>query len=153
MSDRANNQKSDNQKSDSQKSDNQTDASKDESRSAAEQISFAIALAMLVGILGLVGYLWWRDRNQEPPVLEVSSTLEQRQDKFYVPFTVTNQGGETATTVQVIAELRIEGELVEWGDQRIDFLSRKEEAEGAFIFVRNPNAGELTVRVASYTLP
>lgn len=153
MSDRANDRKFDSQTSEGQTSDRQTNASKDESRSAAEKISFAVAFAMLVGILGLVGYLWWSDRNQEPPILEVSSGLEQRQSKYYVPFTVTNQGGETATTVQVIAELRINGELVEWGDQRIDFLSRKEEAEGAFIFVRDPGEGELTVRVASYTLP
>lgn len=123
------------------------------SRSVAEQISFAIALVLLVGILGLVGYLWWSDRNQEPPILEISSSLEQRQSKYYIPFIVTNQGGETATTVQVIAELRVDGEIVEWGEQRIDFLSRKEEAEGAFIFLRDPSAGELTVRVASYTLP
>lgn len=124
-----------------------------ESRSTAEQISFMIASAMLVAILGIVGYLWVRDRHQDPPALEVVSYLEPRQGKYYVPFTVTNTGGETATTVQVIAELRINGEVVEGGDQTIDFLSRQEEAKGAFIFIRDPRSGELTVRAASYTAP
>lgn len=126
---------------------------KSKSRSTAEQISFAVASAILVAILGIVGYLWMSDRNQDPPALEVSSSLEQRQGKYYVPFTVINTGGETATTVQVIAELRINGEVVEWGDQEIEFLSRQEEAKGAFIFIRDPKAGELTVRVASYAMP
>jgi len=131
----------------------QSEADQPESRSTAELISFAIASAMLIAILGAVGYLWISDRNQDPPALEVSSRLEPRQDKFYVPFTVTNTGGETATTVQIIAELRMNGEVVEWGEQKIDFLSRKEEAQGAFIFVRDPRLGELTVRVASYAMP
>lgn len=151
MSDRDNTEQENKEQQDP--TENKPESSMSESRSTAERISFAIALAMLAGILGLVGYLWWSDRNQDPPALEVSSGLEQRQGKYYVPFTVINTGGETATTVQVIAELRMNGELVEWGDQRIDFLSRQEEAEGAFIFIRDPNAGELTVRVASYTMP
>lgn len=126
---------------------------RDESRSVAEKVSFFLSSVLLLAVLGGTVYLWVRDRNSDPPVLEVSSRLEQRRGKYYVPFTVINQGEETATEIQVIAELRINGELVEWGDQRIDFLSRQEEAEGAFIFVRDPKAGELTVRVASYVMP
>ena len=123
------------------------------SRSTAEKISFVLASVILIAVLGAVGYLWWSDRNQDPPAIEISSHIEPRQGKYYVPFTVVNTGGQTATTVQVFAELRINGELVEWGDQSVDFLSRQEEAEGAFIFVRDPNAGELTVRVAGYSMP
>lgn len=122
-------------------------------QSLAEWISFSIASAIVLAILSAVGYLWMTDRNQDPPTLTVSSQLEPRQGQYYVPFTVTNSGGKTAESVQVIAELRVEGVLVEWGDQQIDFLSRKEEAEGAFIFVRDPQLGELSVRVASYKLP
>ena len=123
------------------------------SRSTAEQISFAVASVLLMAILGTVGYLWISDRNQDPPALEVSSSVESRQGKYYVPFSVVNTGGETATAVQVIAELRINGEVVEWGDQEIEFLSRQEEAEGAFIFIRDPKTGDLTVRVAGYAMP
>lgn len=136
-----------------EQSNNQPTSSKAGSWSMAEQISFAIASALLVAILGTVGYLWVSDRNQDPPALEVSSHLEQRQGKYYVPFTVTNTGGETATAVQVIAELRVNSEVVEWGEQEIEFLSRQEEAKGAFIFIRDPRAGELTVRVAGYAMP
>lgn len=118
-----------------------------------EQVSFALSLVVLLAVLGGARYLWVCDRNPDPPTLEISSDVEQRQGKYYVPFTVTNIGEETAATVQVVAELRVDGELVEWGAQEIDFLSRKEEAEGSFIFVRNPTEGELVVRVASYSRP
>lgn len=122
-------------------------------QSVAERISFWLASAVLLAVLSGVGYLWVRDRNQEPPMLEVTSSLEQRQGQYYVPFTVTNLGGTTATMVQVMAELRVGGALVEWGDQQINFLSSQEEASGTFIFTRNPSEGELTIRVASYQQP
>lgn len=124
-----------------------------EPRSIAEIVSFWTASAILLILLMGVGYLWVRDRNPDPPALQVSSRVEARQGRYYVPFTLTNVGGQTATTVQVIAELRVDGELVEWGDQIIDFLSSEEKATGSFIFIRNPSAGELTVRVSGYSEP
>lgn len=123
------------------------------SASVAEKISFLIAAVILAAVLGSIGYLWVGDRSPSPPRLQVTSNVEQRQSQYYVPFTVTNTGDKTASTVQVIAELRMDGTLVEWGDQEIDFLSSKEEARGAFIFIRDPSAGELIVRVASYQKP
>ncbi len=122
-------------------------------RSMAEMISFAIASMILIAVLGGAGYLWVRDRTSLPPALEITSTTEYRQGKYYVPFTVKNTGGETAESVQVIAELQIKSTLVEWGDQQIDFLSSQEEATGAFIFTRDPALGDLTLRVASYKSP
>jgi uncharacterized protein (TIGR02588 family) len=122
-------------------------------KSPAEYISFLFACGILLSVLGTVGFLWVRDRNQQPPILEITSTVETRQGKYYVPFTVVNSGGETAETVQVVAELSINGEVVESGEQHIDFLSSEEEAEGAFIFTRAPDSGELSVRTASYKLP
>ncbi len=131
------------------------------SQSPAEWISFLLASAILVGVLATVGYLWVRDRDQQPPILAVvlegnsegGQSVEKRQNQYYVSFTVTNEGGETAAAVQVIAELRIDGTLAEWGDQQIDFLSSQETASGAFVFTRNPGVGELIVRVASYKQP
>ncbi|MEM8503860.1 MAG: TIGR02588 family protein [Cyanobacteria bacterium P01_D01_bin.1] len=125
-----------------------------ESRSTAERVSFLIALTILLGIIVSVGYLWVSDRNQTPPVLEISTdSIEQRKSSYYVPFAITNLGGKTAATVQIVAELRIDNEIVESSEQTIDFLSREEEAEGAFIFTRNPSEGELTVKVTSYLDP
>ncbi|NDJ17785.1 TIGR02588 family protein [Myxacorys almedinensis] len=123
-------------------------------RTVAEWTTFGIASGILGAIAGLVIYAWATE-DARPPVVEVQPSPEIREakGKFYVPFTVSNTGGETVESVQVIAELRVNGQIEESGDQHIDFLSDGETQEGAFIFRRDPRQGNLTVRVASYKLP
>ena len=123
-------------------------------RSPAEWTSFGIATSILAAIVGLVLFNWF-DQKDKPPILSATPNAEirQAQGQFYVPFEITNSGGETAESVQIIAELRVNGEVEETGEQNIDFLSGGEKQEGAFIFSRNPREGELILRVASYKLP
>ena len=123
-------------------------------RSLAEKVTFSIAILILTLIIGLVVYSWINQKN-ELPVVSVTAKPEIRelQGQFYIPFAVTNTGGATAESVQVIAELRINGEVEESGEQQIDFLSGNETEEGAFVFSRNPREGEVVIRVASYKLP
>ncbi|HEY9691384.1 MAG TPA: TIGR02588 family protein [Oculatellaceae cyanobacterium] len=123
-------------------------------RSLAEWVTFAGATFILILILGLVVYNWFTQKDQ-PPVLSVTrkGEISQVQGQYYVPFAVTNVGGDTAESVQIIAELRQNGQAEETGEQQIDFLSSGETKEGAFIFTSNPSEAELIVRVASYKLP
>lgn len=123
-------------------------------RLSAEWITFTISSLIVAVLIGLILFLWVTQDSQ-PPVISVTSeeSIRQEQGKYYVPFTVTNAGGGTAESVQVIGELLINGEVEEYGEQQIDFLSSNEKEEGAFIFSRNPNQGELLIRVASYKLP
>lgn len=124
-------------------------------RSPAEHITFGIACSILATIIGLVLYIWFDQKAQQPPDITISSqdTTREASGQFYVPFEITNIGGGTAESVQIIAELQINGEVEESGEQQIDFLSGGETEEGAFVFSRNPQEGELTLRVASYKLP
>jgi uncharacterized protein (TIGR02588 family) len=123
-------------------------------RTSAEWVTFAIACSILSLLIGLVLYNWLTKKH-EPPIISVTrnTPIRETQGQFYVPFTVTNTGGETAESVQIIAELRVNGEVLESGDQQIDFLSSGETQEGAFIFSRNPSQGQLIVRSSSYKLP
>lgn len=123
-------------------------------RTPAEWATFAIACSILFTLIGLVLYNWLTKKH-EPPIISVTrnTPIRETQGQFYVPFTVTNTGGETAESVQIIAELRVNGEVLESGDQQIDFLSSGETQEGAFIFSRNPSQGQLIVRSTSYKLP
>jgi len=123
-------------------------------RTPAEWATFAIACFILFTLTGLVIYNWVT-KKQAPPVISVTrnAPIRETQGQFYVPFTVANTGGETAESVQIIAELRVNGEVLESGDQQIDFLSSGETQEGAFIFSRNPSQGQLIVRSSSYKLP
>ncbi|WP_449418087.1 TIGR02588 family protein [Phormidium nigroviride] len=123
-------------------------------RSLAEWVTFAIASFILATLIGLIVYNWLTKKN-EPPILSVTQNTAMREieGQFYIPFILTNTGGETAESVQVIAELRVNGEVLESGEQQIDFLSSDGTQEGAFIFSRDPRKGQLILRVASYKLP
>jgi uncharacterized protein (TIGR02588 family) len=123
-------------------------------RSLAEQVSFAIAALILATLIGFVCYLWLGKREQSPPnPVTKTQSVQKLSGQFHVPFELTNQGDDTAEAVQVIAELRLNGEVVETGEQQFDFLSSRETESGTFIFSRDPRLGELTVRVASFKNP
>lgn len=123
-------------------------------RSLAEWVTFSAATFILTGIVGLVCYTWVND-NDEPPIVSVTNKQKilEVNGQFYVPFEIINTGGETAESVQIMAELKINNEVIETGEQQIDFLSRSEKEEGAFIFSTDPRKGQLTLRVASYKSP
>ncbi|MBD2679124.1 MULTISPECIES: TIGR02588 family protein [Nostoc] len=123
-------------------------------RSLAEWVTFTIASFILAIIVSLVGYTWLNEKNQ-PPIISVSKkeAIREIDGQFYVPFEVVNTGGDTAESVQIIAELVIDGEVAESGEQQIDFISTRETEEGAFIFSQNPSKGKLNLRIASYKLP
>jgi uncharacterized protein (TIGR02588 family) len=120
---------------------------------SAEQVTLAISTLMVTAIVGLV-LLSWVTQDSSPPIFSIrSAAIREVRGQFYVPFTVVNRGGETATSVQVIGELKRDGKIEESAEQQIDFLSRGEVEEGAFIFSQNPRTGELSLRVTSYSLP
>ncbi|NEU76107.1 TIGR02588 family protein [Hassallia byssoidea VB512170] len=123
-------------------------------RSLAEWVTFSIATLILTVIVGLVCYTWVNDKH-EPPIVSVTNKEKIREvnGQFYVPFEIINNGGETAESVQIIAELKINNEVAETGEQQIDFLSSNEKEEGAFVFSTDPRKGQLTLRVASYKSP
>ncbi|MFQ4144324.1 TIGR02588 family protein [Chlorogloeopsis sp. ULAP02] len=123
-------------------------------RSVAEWVTFSAASFILAIVVGLVGYVWLNE-NDQPPILSVSNkqTIREVDGKYYVPFEVTNTGGGTAESVQIMAQLKIGEKISETGDLQIDFLSSGEKEEGAFIFTQNPRQGQLIIRVTSYKLP
>jgi uncharacterized protein (TIGR02588 family) len=131
-----------------------TETEQQPKRSIAEWITFSIASFILAIIVSLVCYTWLNEKNQ-PPILSVTKkqTIREINGQFYVPFEVINSGGDTAESVQIMAELMIDGKVTETGEQQIDFLSSGETEEGAFIFSQNPRQGQLNIRVGSYKLP
>lgn len=122
-------------------------------RSPAEWVTFLVASAMLLAVVGLVVYDWLGTPDTPPELHVTQGDIRTAGAHFYVPFTVENTGGDTAHTVQIIAELTVDGDIVEDGEQQIEFLSGGETAHGAFVFTEDPQSGELMLRAASYTAP
>ncbi|MBW4467235.1 MAG: TIGR02588 family protein [Pegethrix bostrychoides GSE-TBD4-15B] len=122
-------------------------------RIPAEWITFALSALIVVGLVGLV-LLSWVTQSHEPPILSVQiEAMRVRDGQFYIPFTVENTGGDTAEAVQIVGELRQGEQIIENGEQQIDFLASHEQQSGAFVFTQNPQMGRLSLRVASYQLP
>ena len=124
------------------------------SKSFAEKVSFSISLFIVAIIVTLICYTWVTGDNN-PPILtvEMRSQIRQINEQYYIPFTVTNSGGETAESVEIVAQLSLAGMIAEMGRQEFNFLSRQETRKGEFIFNRDPKEGELVIRVASFKLP
>jgi uncharacterized protein (TIGR02588 family) len=128
-------------------------AKKFKRRSLAEKVSFTVSLSIVSTIVILVCYAWATGDTNPPTLTITTSEIRQIDRQYYVPFTVSNSGGETANSVEVTAQLLSDLETIETGTQQIDFLSRKEQRSGEFIFSHDPRRGKLTVRVASYKQP
>ncbi|AFZ04142.1 TIGR02588 family protein [Calothrix sp. PCC 6303] len=123
-------------------------------RTSAEWVTFGIASSILSGIIGLIIYIGINDQ-QRPPLINITQkeTIYRGKGQYYVPFEIVNQGDETAESVQILAELKINNNIEETGEQQIDFLSSGEKEEGAFIFTKDPDQGQLKIRVGSYKSP
>jgi uncharacterized protein (TIGR02588 family) len=129
-------------------------AEQKQQRSVAEWVTFGIASSIVAGIVGLVLYSWVKVGDRLPVLaLERSGKIRQAEGIFYVPFTLTNKGGETADAVRVTARLQIDRDTAEMGEQQFDFLAGGEAEEGVFLFSRNPQTGKLILRVTSYRKP
>ncbi|HIK30798.1 MAG TPA: TIGR02588 family protein [Oscillatoriales cyanobacterium M59_W2019_021] len=128
--------------------------SKRKSRTFAEKVTFVFSV-LVVSILVSLVLIVWIFKGERPPVLEIARNGEIRavNGQFYVPFVLTNEGGENVENVQVVGDLEIDGKTEESGEQSMDFLSAGEREEGAFIFHRNPEDGRVMLRVASYKVP
>jgi uncharacterized protein (TIGR02588 family) len=133
---------------------NQAQNEEQPKRTVAEWITFGAATFILSGIIGLVVYTGLTD-EQKAPILSIQrkEVIRQANGKYQVSFEIINDGDKTAESVQILAELKINNQVEEGGEQQIDFLSSDEKEEGAFLFDTNPNKGELKIRVASYKLP
>ena len=125
---------------------------KRDKRSSAEWVTFAIACAIVLTLVGLI--VVEMGKGDDPPVLDarrVGAVLELNAT-FSVPVEVRNGGQTTAANVQVTASLTIDGEVAE-SDQVVDFLAGGETETLVFLFTDDPDEGELDIDVAGYAEP
>ncbi|MBW3667681.1 MAG: TIGR02588 family protein [Actinobacteria bacterium] len=121
-------------------------------RSPAEWVTFAASVVVLVVLVGLIGVEAGEPDGPALPRVVESGPVERHGDAFLVPVKIRNEGGATAESVQVAAELTIGGQ-VSVADQSVEFLARNETAEVAFLFVDDPATGTLDIRITGFTVP
>jgi uncharacterized protein (TIGR02588 family) len=123
-------------------------------RARAEWATFTVAIGLIAAIVGVILVSWVTGASGPPVLRATKSGATVHQGAVYrVPFEVRNDGGEAATSVQVVAELTIDGRPEGSGEQSFMFLSGGESEEGEFFFTMDPALGALTIEVASYARP
>lgn len=122
-------------------------------RATPEGVTFAVAAALLLGLAGAIGVLWFQEREPVRLTVELIGEVRVVDGDSYLTAQVRNAGDETAQAVQVVAELVVDGEVIADGEQLIDFLSGGEVEEIVFILDQTAQEGETNLRVASYTVP
>lgn len=125
-------------------------------RSIAEWTTLGISMAILLIVIGLVGYQHLFGASQAA-VIEVTPRLQQvRQegDAYYLPVDVTNKGDKTAEDVRVEVSLTPDGRQQKTSSQlRIMFLAGHETSRGTVVFGEDPRRRVLTTEVISYLQP
>lgn len=127
----------------------------DEKHTAAERVTLAISILILGAVLGLASYANITT-GEEPPTINVEADLEnvrETENGFYVPITITNNGGLTAQDVVVIGELDLVDGEPETGEVTIAFLAGGESEQAELVFTVHPDDGEFTLIPSSYLVP
>lgn len=124
-------------------------------RSPAEWTTLLVSLAILLGIAGLVTYLYAVDGNEKPVIVIEPQFAELRQagDAYYLPVQVTNTGDETAADVRIVGELPTGSGEPETSELEFTFLAGRETADGTMVFSRAPTEAELRILPVSFQDP
>jgi uncharacterized protein (TIGR02588 family) len=125
-------------------------------RSAAQWITLLISIAV-VGSLVVVAIVEENDR-QEHEVADIWVTFEpertvQREESFYVPYTVTNIGSDAISSAEFWLEVFSGDELVETVEVTAEFLPLDGKQDGIFVTTHNPATHEFRGRLETLLLP
>lgn len=123
----------------------------DSGRNLAEWVSFSVALALVLAVLGVFAAELGAD-DAAAPVARVEGPVEAAASGYRVPVVVRNDGDRTAADVQVVAELAT-GTQTHSAEQTVDFLPGGADRELVFVFPIDPRSGDLEVVVRSYARP
>lgn len=126
--------------------------SSDRRRSTAEWTTLAASCVVLLVVVGVIVAQMFGATAPPDPVAEVRVPYRVEADSFHVTVEVSNRGDQTASNVQVSAELEMDGETMT-AEQTVDFLAGHATQDLVFVFDDDPAEGTLTVSVSSYSMP
>lgn len=125
-------------------------------RSAAEWTTFALSVVVVAALVGVA--LAEQFLRREPAgvlvaVAVATDRAEERGGRFYVPFTVANDGAEPATNVAIVFEVRRGETVVEESTADVPFLPVDGHQEGELVTALDPATHEIVGRVGTLQAP
>lgn len=124
-------------------------------RSPAEWVSLSISLAIVLGLVAVILFLYSSGRSDEPTI-DVQPDFDQvRQDAgdYYLPVTIANTGDVTAEEVMVEVSFTGSEGTRETSEVTIRFLAGNATEESVVVFSGDPRDGDVSTDVISYIMP
>ncbi|MGE0179360.1 MAG: TIGR02588 family protein [Sphingomonas sp.] len=119
-----------------------------------EWIAAGIGLALLLGLLSVIGREALRGGPTEPPAIEVSvRRIAATPSGYVVEFEARNIAGGTAQSVDVEGMLTSGGAPVERSGITFDYIPGHSHRSGGLFFRRDPRQGVLALRALGYQIP
>ncbi len=115
-------------------------------KNALEWAVFALSLALVVGVVGFLGYRALQQGEAPPRFTIVFEAVEPQGSDFLLPVRVRNSGDVTAA--QVLVEVTSGDET---GEMTLQYVPRHSERQGVVLFRNRPAAP--TARVVGYERP
>lgn len=125
-------------------------------RSTAEWTTLGVSVAIIAALIGAALYEQFARTEPAGIVIEVEvdrAGAERRDDRWYVPYTVSNRGGDPAMDVSLIFEISAGDEMVEESTATVAFLATSGSTAGELVTALDPTAHEIEARVGSLLRP
>lgn len=124
-------------------------------QSIAEWITLGVSAAVVLVLIGLIGYEYFTS-GARPPVIEARplvGEVRQAGGAYYLPLEVANRGERTAEDVKVRVYLASDNGDRESSQLSIGFLAGGDAEQEVVVFQGNPSKGSLGVDVLSFRKP
>ena len=124
-------------------------------RTTAEWVSLGLSLAVIVALLGLLGYAHVR-RGEDPASLSVQPQLDQvrqRDGAYYLPVEIKNTGGRAAEELRVPLTLTTQGVEPETATVTIHLLAGGEAHQATVAFRADPRRGRIAAGPLTFVEP
>ncbi len=124
-------------------------------RSSAEWVTLAVSSLIVLGLIAVTTY-FYLTASDTPVAVQVEPRLSetyQAGDRFYLPISVRNLGGQTGTDVRVRVSLTGADGRQESAEVLVNFLAGGGTSKAVVSFGSDPRQGQIEAGVTSYLEP
>lgn len=118
-----------------------------------ERLVGALGGVLVVALLVFLIYQAVAVSDGGPDLSATVSGIEHVGGQYVTHVRVENQGGETASGVNLAGTLSVDGTTVEQATTTISYVPLKSSRRAVLVFARDPREAKLSVRAAGYELP
>ena len=119
-----------------------------------EWISAALGLALLLGLVGVIGWQAVYGGTDQPPAIELAVVrVVPAGSGFVVEIEARNRSGGTAAGLEVEGTIRQGEAVLETSAVTFDYVAGHSVAGGGLVFTRDPRAHRLELRARGFQEP